>query len=292
MAGWRSVSRSCRGLRPGRARALGLAAVAAALWSPTAAAELPAPEAASGRQVWAGADVSANVWLLYSGVTLAPWSPMHDDGFRFRAAGGYGEYSYKSWSAAGGTTLDTYEARTYFADLLIGYLKRLGDLTAKAFIGISTISHDIAPSDPQTLAIGDDVGIKGVVELWLNMGERGWSSLDLSWSSAHDTRAVRTRVGYRFWPKLSLGLEGGLNVDAQGQCRMTREEGGGCYPDEVQTDRLHTNLLDYARAGAFARYEWDTGEVSLSAGVLGDKFSRNADAEFSPYVTVNWLTQF
>jgi hypothetical protein len=50
--------------------------------------------------------------------------------------------------------------------------------------------------------------------------------------------------------------------------------------------------LDYARGGAFARYEWDRGELSLSAGVLGDSFSGQGSAEIAPYVTVNWLTQF
>lgn len=256
--------------------------------SPAMASDLKAPT--SGREIWAGADISENVWLLYSGVTLAPWSGIHDPGWRFRAAGGYGGYIYDKDAAAGpDTDVLTYDADTYFTDLLAGYLLRFGELTAKAFVGASLIAHEITPYDEQTVAIGDEIGVKGVVELWLNIGERGWGSLDLSWSSAHDTRTARTRLGYKVWPKVSLGIEGGLNVDAQASCRMeVSADAERCLHGE----QVKTDLLDYARAGGFARYDWGTGEVSVSAGVLGDSFSAGDEIELAPYVTVNWLTQF
>lgn len=215
---------------------------------------------------------------------------LHDDGFRFRAAGGYGEYQY--WDKVSYDDRPTaFHAQTYFADFLIGYLKRFGELTAKAFVGASVISHDISPTDLETVAIGDEAGVKGVIELWLNIGERGWGSLDLSWASAHNTRTARARLGYRFWPKLSLGLEGGINVDAQGDCRIGTKGANGCkalYDKRVD----QSGLLDYARAGAFARYEWGVSEASISAGVLGDSFASDDEVELAPYVTVNWLTQF
>ena len=271
------------------ARPLAVAAVLAALVLPGRAEEAP-----SGRQAWAGADVSANVWLVYSGVTVAPWSGMHDDGVRLRAAGGYGEYTYSDRVPAADPAFSRtaeFHARTYFADVLVGYLKRFGELTAKAFVGASIISHDISPFDEETIAIGEEIGFKGALELWLNMGERGWGSLDLSWSTAHEARAARVRAGYRVWPRISLGLEAGLNVDAQGACRMDAPGASGCktvYDEDVDP----AELLDYARAGAFVRYEWDRGELSLSVGALGDKFSAHDGTEIAPYVTVNWLTQF
>jgi len=260
-----------------------------------AACPLPAnadQETAQGREVWAGADISSNVWLVYSGVTFAPWSGIHDSGLRFRAAGGYGEYSYAytSYSADTNTSVHRgHDARTYFADFLVGYLERFGELTAKAFIGVSAISHEITPDDDQTLAIGDEVGVKGVVELWLNIGERGWGSLNLSWASAHDTRAARARLGYRLWPKLSLGFEAGINLDAQGECRMNAPGDSLCNPERGP---YQADLLDYARAGSFVRYEWGGSEASLSAGVLGDSFASDDEIEIAPYVTINWLTQF
>jgi hypothetical protein len=253
---------------------------------------------ASGREVWAGTDISSNVWLVYSGVTLAPWSGIHDEGLRFRAAGGYGEYKYERTPEKEDRDLGrplSFHAETYFADFLVGYLKRFGDLTAKAFVGVSTLGHDIEPLDDETMAVGDEVGVKGVIELWLNIGESAWAQLDLSWASAHNTRAARTRVGYRVWPKLSVGVEAGLNVDSQGECRMEADPTGECgYVDPTKRIRVfeEADLLDYARAGTFVRYEWNVSEVSLSAGVLGDSFSSGDQIELAPYVTLNWLTQF
>ncbi|WP_334145321.1 cellulose biosynthesis protein BcsS [Hyphomicrobium sp.] len=252
-------------------------------------------EPASGREIWAGADVSENVWLVYSGVTLAPWSGIHDDGWRFRAAGGYGAYKYDStiWDTTlHDTRQQRFEARTYNADILVGYLKRFGPLTAKGFVGASMISHDIEPLDEQAVAFGDEVGVKGVVELWLNIGERAWGSLDLSWASAHETRAAHARLGYRVWPALSLGVEGAVNIDAQAECRVNGTHTSRCNLLSEEIDRAE--LLDYARGGVFARYEWGTGEVSLSAGVLGGSFGsgRHDDTDVAPYVTFNWLTQF
>jgi hypothetical protein len=108
---------------------------------------------------------------------------------------------------------------------------------------------------------------------------------------------VRSRLGYKVWPQVSLGLEAGLNVDSQGECRMQDAGIEGCgYADKGEDGTVHrydsADLLDYARGGAFARYDWGTGEASVSAGVLGDSFSSGDEIEFAPYVTVNWLTQF
>lgn len=245
-------------------------------------------------QVWTGADASTNVWLLYSGVTMSPWSRMHEQGLKLRAAGGYGEYTYSDRIPSADPVTDprdreaTFHAKTHYAEILVGYLMRFGELTAKAFVGPSIIGHDISPDDTETVVIGDEIGVKGVVELWLNMGERGWGSLDVSFSTAHGTGSARARTGYRVWPKLSLGVEAALNIDAQGQCRMEMSGTSGCNHAYDQ----ETRLLDYARAGAFVRYELERGELSLSVGALGDKFSRGGETEISPYATVNWLTQF
>ena len=248
------------------------------------------PEPGPGwREVWTGADVSTNVWLVYSGVTVAPWGHIHSEGIRFRAAGGYGQYSYSD-AAADGQAL-TFHAQTHFTDVLVGYQTRFGELTAKAFIGASLISHDISPLDEETLVIGSEVGVKGVLEFWLNMGQKGWGSLDLSWASAYETRSARLRTGYRVWPSVSLGLEAGINVDSQGECRMQEETNEGCLITHTETYKA-AGLLDYARAGGFVRHEWSAGEISLSAGVLGGSFRGDEASSLDPYATVTWLKQF
>lgn len=229
-------------------------------------------------EVFAGADVASQVWLAYSGVTVAPFTDIHSEGLRLRASGGMGEYRYLAQTRINDYAMTSFHAQVSYAEALVGYLKRLGALTGKVFIGVAAIEHAIRPLDPHNRSQGFEYGAKAVLELWLNMGDSAWASLDLGWSQAHNTRSGRGRLGYRIAPHLSLGIEAGFNLDRQGEYKIT---------DEVETHRR--DAFDYARLGAFARYDWYGGEVSASAGLLGD-FTE--DKERSAYATVNWLTQF
>lgn len=239
------------------------------------------------RESWSGVDIARDNWLLYSGITVAPFGHIHEPGWRMRLAGGYGQYKYEGNRGTGLTPqIQTFAATTYYGDALIGYLERYGPLTAKAFAGISYLAHDIAPHDPDNLVSGDDIGFKGALELWLDIGDIGFASLDASWNSAHDTRNVRTRLGARVAPNWSGGVEGWLNLDDQSDCDLGWDNSAACYNDEK------TELIDYTRAGLFVRYDWDGGEISLSGGVSGGSFGSSGDANPEPYATLNWLTQF
>jgi len=241
--------------------------------SPTIAGDRPD----RNYEVFAGADVASSVfWLAYTGATLAPFGDIHETGLRLRVSGGYGRYTYHAHSAANGFELTSFHAQTSYAEALVGYLQRLGALTVKGFVGVSGIEHDIRPLDGANRAQGLEVGAKAVAEFWLNIGETGWASLDLSWSQAHNTRSGRTRVGYRILPHVSLGLEGGLNMDRQGSYKISDE-----------ATEYRSDALDFARIGAFARYDWSGGEISASGGLLGD-FTE----ERSAYATINWISQF
>lgn len=217
------------------------------------------------REVWAGAQASGNVWLLYSGLTVAPHSHMFDDGLRLRITSGYGGYSYEGYR--GGEPkpkLKSFKARTAFTDVLVGYLKRMGPLTAKGFLGASVISHDIRPSDPVNAIQGIEYGPKAVLELWLNMGSDTWSSLDVNWTSAYQTYSGQVRTGYRVIEDVSFGLEA----------------------------RIDGNVLDKdTRGGVFVRYEWQGGEISLAGGVAGQVF-KDAKTMTTPYATATWLMQY
>jgi Cellulose biosynthesis protein BcsS len=143
-------------------------------------------------------------------------------------------------------------------------LKRLGPLTAKAFIGASAIEHDVRPLDPENPVQGVAYGPKAVVEPWLNMGSAAWSSLDVNWTSAHQTYAGRARAGYRLFDDVSVGAEA----------------------------RIDGNELDKdARGGLFVRYAWTGGEVSLAGGVSG-RFLEDARDMTDPYATLTWLVQY
>lgn len=239
------------------------------------------------RETWSGVDVARDNWLVYSGTTAAPFGHIHEPGLRLRAAGGYGQYAYtgnRSFDAS--EDIQTFEATTYFGEVLIGYLERFGPLTAKAFAGASYLAHDIAPNDPDNLVIGDEIGLKGVLELWLDIGDIGFTSLDASWNTAFDTRSVRLRTGANVAPGLSAGLEAWLNLDEQSDCDLGWDDSEDCYQDE------ETDLLDYTRGGLFVRYVWDDGEISLSGGVSGGSFQSAGEAPPEPYATMNWITQF
>jgi Cellulose biosynthesis protein BcsS len=253
-------------------------------FSPPALAE-PAARPLS-REVWSGVDISSNVWLVYSGATVAPFGQIHDNGLRLRATVGYGEYAYIS-----NVHFDKkFDATTAFADVLVGYLYRYNALTAKAFAGVSFIDHNITPFDAENISINSAWGAKGVLEFWYNSSPKAWSSLDLAYTTAHHTASVRMRSGYRIWPQISIGAEGGLNIDGQAQCKIRLPTQSGCKLSE--NDTTAKSLLDFGRTGLFARYEWTGGEVSLSAGGMGQILQQDGKLNFDPYVTANWIMQF
>ena len=217
------------------------------------------------REVWAGADASSNVWHFYSGGSVAPFSHMFDDGLRLRFAGDYGGYTYEGYRRAGHKAeLASFKCRMTFTDVLVGYLKRFGPLTAKGFVGASAIRHDINPLEPRNPVQGLNSGPKVVLELWLSMGSDTWSSVDLNSTSAHQTYAARVRTGYRVLDDVSVGLEA----------------------------RIDGNALDKdARGGAFVRREWQGGEISIAGGIAG-QFFEDAMRMTTPYATTTWLMQY
>ncbi len=103
-------------------------------------------------------------------MTVAPHSDIFSDGLRLRIAGGYGGYTYVGQRRG---ELVSFTAETAFGEALVGYLKRLGPLTAKAFVGVAAIEHDVQPLDPENPVQGQEVGPKLVAEFWLNIGSAG-----------------------------------------------------------------------------------------------------------------------
>ena len=211
-------------------------------------------------ETWAGADITAKSWSAYSGATLALFGPIDSDGWRLRAVGGYGAYSYDGAPAVSGqSSARAFRGTVSFADLLLGYQKQYGPLTLKAFAGASAAHHQPTQADAEKLVSGLDLGVKGILEAWLNMTERSWASLNIGWSSAQDIRQ-RLRFGFAVWPELSLGVEA--------EAASHADDDGG-------------------RGGVFVRYCWASGEIAASGGPL-------LDSSTTPgaYGTVNVLTRF
>ncbi len=278
---WAGTRRGrCRANWPRRYCALIFTATLASLIAatfgsaPARAGEPPQPQF-GWREVWAGADVTKDVWLLYTGVTLAPWSKdIYTNGWRIRSASGYGEYTFPAcaFNDPDCDTLDTqthkhrtkFKAQVTYGEVLAGYHHQFGDLTAKAFAGLSIVQQSIRPARKSSLTHGVDYGFKGALELWLNIGTSAWSSLDASYSTAFDTGAARWRLGWRALPTVSIGPELRFDSNVDGRA---------------------------VRAGLFARYEWMGGEISVAAGAAGRWADDFAD-DLEPYATLNVLFQF
>lgn len=218
------------------------------------------------RETWIGADFSSNVLLVYSGATVAPFGDAWSDGWRLRAAGGYGRYEVTYGKTR-------YAAQTTNADLVIGYQKRFGNLTAKLFAGASFVGLDAVAKDGTKRVMEPEIGFKSALELWLDIGDHAFASLDVAGTTAHASFSTRLRYGYRITPPLALGPELILNGN---------DTWAGA--DRGHLDRaLHND----SRIGGFARFQWTGGEVSASGGISGDisHLSR-------PYVTLNMSLQF
>jgi hypothetical protein len=236
------------------------------------------------REMWAGVDAARDQWLLYSGITVAPMSrDIYSDGWRLRLGGGYGQYTYDGWTprlpcgdathndacTENGRRTQHYKVDHTYAEILIGYYLRLGALTAKAFAGASMSSERHLINDPANKNDGTEYGANGVLELWLNMSDDSWTSLDLSYATARNESSSRWRAGWRIQPHLSVGPE--LR-----------------YDKNIETGEGDWN----SRAGLFVRYDWIGGEVSLAGGV-SSRIDDEWDAtDVSPYGTLNVLFQF
>lgn len=222
------------------------------------------------RETWVGGDMSPHVWLLYSGTTLAPFGDIWSDGFRLRLTSGFGQYDVRY-----GRT--DYAVSTYFADALIGYQMRFGALTAKLFGGATYFGVD-AISKARTRAISEpEIGAKAVLELWLDIADHSWASLDAAYATAHESFSIRARYGYRITPPLSFGPEIILN-------------GNDLWVDKrsaVTAGAFERALHNDIRFGGFVRFQWTGGEVSVSGGISGD-----IDRPATPYATINASFQY
>lgn len=234
-------------------RAIGAAAAGLALCGTGTSAGAEEPKGPPQVEMWSGGEAFQHVRSVYGGATVAPFGSVQDEGFRLRAVLGYADYG--AGIAA-------------FGDLLIGYHVQLGPVTVKVFGGLTLTEHAPGLDELFPALQGTEHGGKGVVEAWWSITDQAWASADLSFGSTHMDYGGRIRLGWRLWPELSAGLEAG--------------SGGTAEPDLER---------DTARIGGFLRYEWATGEVSISGGwaAEGTWMDREGPA---PFGTVSLLTRF
>lgn len=241
---------------------------AASAQSSADSAPPPAP-AVPFAEVWAGADAFKRVWALYSGADFAPFGSIRQDGWRLRAVGGYGQY--EQICDRFGTMC---QGSASFMEALGGYRWQYGRWTFKALAGVTTkFSGGIRP-DGALLDNDRSIGAKAVFESWLDLDSTVWLALDAAYSTLKSNPSLQARIGYRITPALSLG------VGASASSLLEQAADAGHF---------HT-----FRAGPLVRYEWETGEASLTGGMaaLLERQDGQNETTVSPFATVNVLFRY
>jgi hypothetical protein len=257
---------------------------ATAAYSQDLASQPPAHE------IWAGAIGTENVWFAYAGGTSAPFGNLNKAGIRLRAQAGHGEYKFEGWKvsrdADGFFLVDrlTIEDRVNTVDAMLGYMFQLGALTAKGFAGLAYVEHDVSAASFIPPGNGVEWGPRVQIELWYDAGGPYWASLNANYTTAHDSYGASVRGGFR------LG-QSGISIGTEVSIDNRTAEG--------------TDLTSaYARGGAFVRYAWDTGEISVSGGLAVDlddgnplELQPNASGMYAerleaPYAGISLLTKF
>ena len=225
-------------------------------------------------EVSGGGEVAGPAWSAYASTTIALsamgiGSPagIQEDGWRLRTGAGYWQYSDRpvKWVPGVGATRVALKRNGSFADMLLGYHRSFGSLTVKAYGGVAYSNETWLRDGVDDGSPGSELAAKFLAETWLNLTPVSFAQLDAGWTSLQNTITARARLGYRITPQLSLGPEGG-------------------YWSAIDTE---TNAGVTAwRYGGFVRFEWESGEISLSAGAADDAY----DTHF--YATVNALIRF
>ncbi|ODA67168.1 hypothetical protein A7A08_01914 [Methyloligella halotolerans] len=221
-------------------------------WS--ARAESETTEREPTQETFTGVDISGNAASTYLGAGTAFGKSLWRPGWRARVVGGLGRYDYES-----GATL--YDGRHGFVTGLLGYQMQRGRMTVKLFAGGEYQEQLISPYDPGNSVQGDASGVRLQAETWFDVSPRSFVSVDASYGSAFDEYWGLARYGYRYTPKLTLGLEGGP---------------------------LGNREYDGGRGGAFVRLEVLKTQLTLSGGVTGDYL----ESRGSGYVALNVYRNF
>ncbi len=218
-----------------------------------------APTRPDRLEAWFGVTALPGSWSTYNGVTLSPGGSISQDGLRIRIVGGHGTYDYDA-TADGRRTRRT-TAYT-FGDVLVGFQKQFGVMTAKVFAGGTVNTQTVEPRDPATDNLSE-YGVKGALETWFNLGTHSFAKVDVNagyyfdQAEAFEDVTVRAATGMRVLPNWQTGVEGGYLVKRQ---------------------------YEAVEGGLFARYFWAGTALTVSGGVSHDETETGGYARASFYL--------
>jgi hypothetical protein len=196
-------------------------------------------------EYFTGFELSDNYASAYVGGGYAfGKAGLYEPGFRLRAVGAYGRYRYDGTLLVDGALIPTtFDGQAAYLAALAGYQFRPGSFILRLFAGIEAEDQHIAPRDPNNSVQGSELGLKLQTESWLDLSERFFLSADAAYGTAFQEYYALARLGYRFRPRLSLGLEGGA---------------------------LGNEEYDAGRGGGFVRANFLNLEATLSGGFTGN----------------------
>jgi hypothetical protein len=160
----------------------------------------------------AGADQSADRYLLFSGVELwkaggflhggMVWSPdgLAADGFALKLLSGAGRYHYLS-----GATDVTGNAMIFTA--MPGWRIKRDRLEATVYAGFDLQRHWFHPDDVENQLRGLHIGTRFAGEVWFEPTDATMMQAWATWSSVDAGYSVRGAVGWRLFDWFYLGPE-------------------------------------------------------------------------------------
>ncbi len=189
-----------------------------------------------------GIDMAKATAFAWAGATWSPQGALVEDGWRVRFMGGAGRYSYATNSVPGGIN----DANLFSGELLGGYRKTFDGIFgtkifAAAFAGIFYESQLLHMPDAFHLTQGNDVGIKGSLELYARIREQYIVTAFGSVASVHQKYYAKATVLHELTERWGIGGE----FATMGDARYTEN-----------------------RIGLAGSFTWERRIISLSVGAL------------------------
>jgi hypothetical protein len=157
-----------------------------------------------------GADFGSSSQFAWSGVVGAPAGLLHEDGLRFRAAGGFGRYEYATQAVPG-----TNEGHVTSGELMIGFRRDFGGVIATAFVGLHGENQRLSSPDPGNRAQGTAFGVKAAIETFARLHPEWTLATSAAASTVHRSYHARAAISREYPSGFALGAEALVHGDAR-----------------------------------------------------------------------------
>jgi hypothetical protein len=139
--------------------------------------------------------------------TIAPFTPLDRSGFRFRASGIVGTYTYDS------TDVGKVNGNLMGGAMLMGYEWVFKRATVSVYLGGEIVNTNISPNDPNNQAKGTSVGVKVATDFYVTPTNETMIAGVFSYSSNFSSYYARMKFGMAFADRIYVGPEVGALGD-------------------------------------------------------------------------------